>query len=348
MLRAASGDAFRSAEDVEAILLPSGIQSSSVESKPRGPLLGQEKQGEDGGRPLFDKTVSHICTVSVDLVQKSVAVAEEVGAAATTLHEAVKETATPAGATRIARSTWAKVKSDVEVSAHASHDMLVLWLCPAHFKALDIGTQYRHCWVLFNPLYWILFLPLIPCIVAGKWLHSLWGQGDMMRPDETIEESRVRLHWIYCLDGPIAGAALLDLVDVLFDLPLYTQRKFKNSLISWLMTLIVTSAYVVANSYFLDVMRRRSLVGVRLVIVYQTVFAVGLLNMLVAVCCFASTRSTCPSLQVRVQEQQPLLERRACCFVVDGRARFTTRPLDGTVSTSLKHGLSLLRGLRAW
>ena len=48
------------------------------------------------------------------------------------------------------------------------------------------------------------------------------------------------------------------------------------------MTLIVTSAYVLANSYFLDVMRRRSLVGVRLVIVYQTVFAVGLLNMLVA------------------------------------------------------------------
>ena len=36
------------------------------------------------------------------------------------------------------------------------------------------------------------------------------------------------------------------------------------------------------NSYFLWVMRRRSLVGVRLVIICQTVFAVGLLNMLVA------------------------------------------------------------------
>ena len=38
----------------------------------------------------------------------------------------------------------------------------------------------------------------------------MWGQGDMMREDETIEETRVRLHWVYCLDGPIAGLVLLD------------------------------------------------------------------------------------------------------------------------------------------
>ena len=105
----------------------------------------------------------------------------------------------------------------------------------------------------------------------------------MMREDETIEETRVRLHWVYCLDGPIAAALFLDLIDVLFDVPLYTQRKFQSSVLSWCMTLMVTGAYILANSYFLDVMRRRSLVGVRLVIVYQTVFAVGLLNMLVAV-----------------------------------------------------------------
>ena len=111
----------------------------------------------------------------------------------------------------------------------------------------------------------------------------MWGQGDMMREDETIEETRVRLHWVYCLDGPIAAALFLDLIDVLFDVPLYTQRKFQSSVLSWCMTLMVTGAYILANSYFLDVMRRRSLVGVRLVIVYQTVFAVGLLNMLVAV-----------------------------------------------------------------
>ena len=108
--------------------------------------------------------------------------------------------------------------------------MLVLWLCPAEFKALDIEAQYRHPLVFWNPAYWICFLPLVPCLLTGKWLHSLWGQGDMMRPDETIEESRVRLHWIYCLDGPIAFACILDLVDVIIDVPFYTQRTFPPGL----------------------------------------------------------------------------------------------------------------------
>ena len=67
----------------------------------------------------------------------------------------------------------------------------------------------------------------------------------------------------------------------MWDIPNYSQRKF-TSLLSWCMTLIVTGTYILANTYFLDVVRRRSLVGVRLIIVYQTVFGFGLLNMLVA------------------------------------------------------------------
>ena len=63
---------------------------------------------------------------------------------------------------------------------------------------------------------------------------------------------------------------------------MYSQRKFEASILSWCMTLGVTTGYVLGNSYFLFVMRKRSLVGVRLVIICQTVFAVGLLNMLVA------------------------------------------------------------------
>jgi len=92
----------------------------------------------------------------------------------------------------------------------------------------------------------------------------------------------VRTHWIYCLDGPIAGLCILDMIDVLLDVPLYSQRKFQSSILSWIMTIAVTAGYVMGNSYFLFVMSKRSLIGVRLVIICQTVFAVGLLNMLVA------------------------------------------------------------------
>jgi hypothetical protein len=321
------------AEAADAPLLNGAASSSSALPNRRSP----------DGRPIILKAVSHVTRNTQNVVAQ---ITPWLGSAADRLHKAVKETATKEGAARIARSTWEGFKADLHVCAHASHDMVVLWLCPGPFKAMDIEDQYLHWSVRWNPIYWSMFVPLVPCIILGKWLHSLWGQGDMMRADETIEESRVRLHWIYCLDGPIAAMVLLDLVDVLIDVPGYEQRKFKDSLLSWCaamahtpptshadqrpvardgvdmcarqahgppplqtlpitpspshlhtraftpvphtrvhrcMTLVVSSAYILANAYFLDVMRRRSLVGVRLVIVYQTVFAVGLLNMLVAV-----------------------------------------------------------------
>ena len=273
--------AVATGEDMEAALLPTETASSSSPA----PATPVQPRSPDG-RPLIVKTVSNLKQLPQSITKSTVkvvkSVKEAVDSAGASLHLAIKETASPEGVARITSSTWSAVKSDLAVCCHASHDMIVLWLCTADFKELDIEAQYRHWSVRYNPLYWLTFLPLVPCLVLGKWLHACWGQGDMMRPDETMEESRVRLHWIYCLDGPIAAVVLLDLVDVLFDVPFYTQRKFQNSLLSWSMTLTVTSAYILANSYFLDVMRRRSLVGVRLVIVYQTVFAVGLLNMLVA------------------------------------------------------------------
>lgn len=194
----------------------------------------------------------------------------------------VKESATKEGRRKIALSTWELLKADWDVCTHHSHDMLVLWMCPSSFKALSLEEQQSHWIIFWNPIYWAMYLPLLACILSGKWLHALWGQGDMMRPDETIEETRIRIHWIYALDGPIAFACALDLIDVIFDVPNYTQKKFTAGALSWCMTLIVTGVYVLANSYFLDVVRRRSLVGVRLIIVYQTVFGFGLLNMLVA------------------------------------------------------------------
>jgi len=164
----------------------------------------------------------------------------------------------------------------------ASYDMIVLWLCPPCFHRLEEEEQRNHWSLWWNPLFWLSYLPLALCVLSGKWIHSLWGQGGRVRPDEEPDEMRARMHWIYAMDGPIASLTLLDLIDVLFDLPNYEQRKFQSDMLSWTITLGVTSAYVLANSYFISAMKHRSLVGVRLVIVCQTVFAVGLLNMLVA------------------------------------------------------------------
>jgi len=182
----------------------------------------------------------------------------------------------------ISLSTWAIFLRDWGESYEASFDLITLWLSPSCFRLLDEKEQHRHWSILWNPVFWAMHLPLVFCILSGKWLHTLWGQGDKVREDENMEENRVRTHWIYCLDGPIAGLCILDLLDAVLDVPMYSQRKFQDSLLSWCMTLTVTIGYVTGNSYFLYVMSRRSLVGVRLVIICQTVFALGLLNMLVA------------------------------------------------------------------
>jgi len=260
-------------------LLPPGGTSSNAENVDSSleqhvvTIPAQERSPD--GRPLLPRAFSKISREANNVKQ---VVIENVRP----LVDVVKETATKEGAQRVARSTWEGLQNDWRVAAHHSHDMLVLWMCTPGFKALPLEEQQNHWIILWNPIYWAMYLPLLGMIISGKWLHALWGQGGMMRPDETIEETRIRIHWIYCLDGPIAFACGLDLLDVMFDVPNYTQKKFTAGALSWCMTLIVTGVYILANSYFLDVVRRRSLVGVRLLIVYQTVFGFGLLNMLVA------------------------------------------------------------------
>ena len=98
------------------------------------------------GRPIIFKMVSQALPSSVKKpIMKTVnAVKQVVETSAVKLNDVVKEHASPEDAQRIAKSTWETVKSDVMISAHASHDMIILWLCPGPFKALEIEDQYRH------------------------------------------------------------------------------------------------------------------------------------------------------------------------------------------------------------
>ena len=104
-------------------------------------------------------------------------------------------------------------------------------------------------------MYFVLFYPLAVSCLMGKWTHSLWGQGKPTREDEHLDEYRVRVHWVYCLDGPMLVATALDAADLWWDVPLYTQRKF-TSLIAICITCGVTCAFVGANTIFLEMIRR--------------------------------------------------------------------------------------------
>ena len=39
-----------------------------------------------------------------------------------------------------------------------------------------------------NPIYWLLWLCVVPCLLSGKWFHACLGQGSKVRPDELAHE----------------------------------------------------------------------------------------------------------------------------------------------------------------
>ena len=174
----------------------------------------EEAQQQVDGAPLLGGA-RELVTAAKDLAASSSTRARELSAS-------VAQTTKT-----ISLSTWAIFLRDWGESYEASFDLITLWLCPSCFRLLDEKEQHRHWSILWNPVFWAMHLPLVFCILSGKWLHTLWGQGDKVREDENMEENRVRTHWIYCLDGPIAGLCILDLLDAVLDVPMYSQRKFQ-------------------------------------------------------------------------------------------------------------------------
>ena len=151
-------------EDVEAGLLANGETpdgaTSSRDSSDRTSGRGSRPQKmSPDGRPIIFKMVSQALPSSVKKpIMKTVnAVKQVVETSAVKLNDVVKEHASPEVAQRIAKSTWETVKSDVMISAHASHDMIILWLCPGPFKALEIEDQYRH-WTVSRVAWMVMMM----------------------------------------------------------------------------------------------------------------------------------------------------------------------------------------------
>lgn len=103
---------------------------------------------------------------------------------------------------------------DLQWAAMETHVMIMLYCYPHSFADAPMGDQLNYWSVGYNPVYWSLLVCGMPCVLAGRWVHAMVGQGGPVRHDELEVEHEARVQWIYMTDGPFAAAALFTLVEL--------------------------------------------------------------------------------------------------------------------------------------
>lgn len=149
-------------------------------------------------------------------------------------------------------SLWELFVSDLEWGFEESQEMLESLGCTS-------------C----NPLFYPTVAILVLCVVPGRWVHWLFGQGD--GPDDELPvEKDVRIQWVYMTDGPFAVAAVIALLRMLggYDL-------------SIVIDLAIDVAFIVGNIFFLAAIRNRDVLEIRVAILANAVFAVGMTLLLI-------------------------------------------------------------------
>ena len=124
-----------------------------------------------------------------------------------------------------------------------------------------------------NPLYWSLIILIVVCVLPGKWLHALVGQGGPVRADESKAERNARVAWCYASDGLFAIAALAAIYDAV---TARTDAAFYSASLN----AIIATLYVGGNVAFLAALRHKDSVAVRAGVAANYAFAAGLAALL--------------------------------------------------------------------
>lgn len=167
---------------------------------------------------------------------------------------------------------------DIYWAFEASHEMLIEWLCCCA-SGETWQEKYVSSNVGYNLFYWLLWIFAVPCILSGKWTHDLVGQGDTFE-GETKLEREVRIHWLYCTDGPMLAALMIDI----YYAGVYVAKGewgMNNDTMEIMLSMAVCISYVLGNIAFEAAIRERKATTVKCMIACNFAFATGLLVALV-------------------------------------------------------------------
>ena len=181
-------------------------------------------------------------------------------------------------------------RCDVAWGFREAHDLLI-GMTP--LKRRDYAAQRAATGSpLLAPFYWCAIACTIPCLVSGRRVHALLGQGEPL-DDESDAEHEARVQWVYCMDGPYAFAGCLALLDAADALSPASFGGGSGDKLAWayLLDCGITFGYVGGNVAFLESLRRRDLRATRTGIVANASFGLAL-SVLLAICLARSSPAT--------------------------------------------------------
>mmetsp|Transcript_91192 Transcript_91192/g.162402 ORF Transcript_91192/g.162402 Transcript_91192/m.162402 type:complete len:352 (-) Transcript_91192:51-1106(-) len=80
---------------------------------------------------------------------------------------------------------------------------------------LETEDPYADPRLRYNPIWWLAVGACVLCFLPGHSFHSLIGQGDKVRPDETDAERRARVGWVYTYSGGFVVTIIMDMVPLM-------------------------------------------------------------------------------------------------------------------------------------
>lgn len=151
-------------------------------------------------------------------------------------------------------------------------------------RLLSYEAQRDHVTVKYNPFFWAALVMTIPCVVTGRWVHTLVGQGSPI-PGELECEHKARVAWVYCMDGPYTGTALLTFLEMIDAAAPSTFGGGSSAKLAeaYVLDLCITLGYVAGNVAFLSALRSRDVGAVRTGVVANASFALAL-TVLLTIC----------------------------------------------------------------
>lgn len=176
---------------------------------------------------------------------------------------------------RVLALTWA---------GHETHTMMFDWLATRRFRELSRNEQLASPWLRYNIFYWLLlFIPVVLVMMFGRLVHSFFGQGGPVRPDEVPHEKEARVQWMYTLSGWFVQMILYDATLLVYYAGNGTLSKgatLPPHRPQWeviVLHMIVSAAYIGGNVVFIRAMRLRNKVLVRFSIAANVSFGIALL-----------------------------------------------------------------------
>ena len=174
----------------------------------------------------------------------------------------------------------APLYGDLRWAAMEAHVMVILYCYPASYAEAPMVEQVRFWMVAYNPAYWCLILAALPCVLTGRWVHAVVGQGGPVRPDELEVEHEARVQWIYATDGPFACAALFTVAELAAYAAEGDELGANPNTVGLVLDFLIDAAYIGGNMLFVEAMKHKNVAQIRCAIVANGTFAVGLMVLL--------------------------------------------------------------------